>query len=496
VSAPVFHRPPRIGLVASLIWLLLAGTALWRWYYPFSSDSFAYVAAAISVVAQGHLTLPFATAAATSLPIPFTGWPAGYPLVIAMATRVFSDPWTAARVVSLTGLIMAVLIWVRATRHKTGGVPAVVALAACSMTAVIAVTAWSEGPFLACVIGAWWSLSAWIECDHRQVRHLVLAAMLLGLAAQFRYAGLFLVPGYLYLTWRHGMRMERATGIMALVVALLPSAVWFYRNQSLAENWRGWSMPAPALWRAPAELCQALGELTILGWLAAPRIQAVAGAAVVIACVILLVRGARRDTLRPTVYAALVFAVPLLLGPAIARGLGWAGFVTARLIWPALPFAALAVFGALEQSVRTRRLLLWVAAVYLAAQTATVVRTPQLHPRWETQFEDFKIPETAMPAGPLLANRGWLAWKATGRSCYVLALRYRGEAELSPDTLYRWARTRGVRQVLWFDEGRGQDGLDRIYGPIAATFQHRDTARVRLEWESSNASLLRIVEGR
>ena len=111
------------------------------------------------------------------------------------------------------------------------------------MTAVIAVTAWSEGPFLACVIGAWWSLSAWIECDHRHVRHLVLAAMLLGLAAQFRYAGLFLVPGYLYLTWRHGMRMERATGIMALVVALLPSAVWFYRNQSLAENWRGWSMP-------------------------------------------------------------------------------------------------------------------------------------------------------------------------------------------------------------------------------------------------------------
>lgn len=324
----------------SWCWLALAVVYFQVTYFPYSPDSYSYIDAAQSLLERGELTVPFAPSYRESLPVPYTAWPPGYPLLIAGLGAAGIDLWSAASVLSILGLVLGLFMFRRLTSEMPGGDWPFLLVSVSAPTALIGSMAWSEGPFLACVVGAWYAAYKW-QADPKQ-RYLIVGAVCIAAGMMLRYVGIFLIPAWLWLIWKRGTLRKRMFGTALTGLACLPLAIWTYRNSSLTEGWRGAATRAPELWRAPAEALRAVGEVTFAPPPVPGEIQAVIGlAAGVAGCLWVwrrrtfpLWRSAMMRTSLPFLFAAVLVLI-------VARATGRiASVLDARLLWPVLPFAA------------------------------------------------------------------------------------------------------------------------------------------------------------
>ena len=498
VRVRLVQRPVSSNLVRAIaiVWLASSITYLQLTDFSFTPDSYAYVAAAGSIAEQGNLTVPFAPSRALALPVPYTAWPPGYPLTIALVHALGPDTWTAARLVSMVGLLAALLIFARMVRPLPGGDAAIAVLLISLPTALIAVHAWSEGTFAALLSGCLWAAHRFRFALQPRIGHLVLALACAGAACLFRYAGLFLLPPLLYLAWRSGFRIYRIVGTLGALLASLPIAVWLWRNAQLGVTWRGAVPHPPEWWRAPAEFCRALGEMSFAPVGLPSWIQAVSGAALIIVTIFVVRANLPRLRASPAANTASIFLVFFVVGIVLARGGGVTGVLVPRLIWPVLPFAAL-LLGALlnsdsSQQRRTIRLLL---VALLLVQSISVLLVPRLQPSLERRLASSALPAFLDVETAVLANRGWEAWRQTRRPTYYVPLRPHDDQLLGPDTLAAWAERRGVRYLVWFDEGSAPESQRAIYGDLYDAAVSGDARWLELAWRADSVAVYRIRPG-
>ena len=475
------------------LWLLGFTAFLAFSYYPFTPDSFAYVGAARSLAEAGRLLQPFAETTAAFVPVPYTAWPPGYPVAIALLSGLVGDSWLAARLLSVIGILAAAALFFRAVHGRVNGPVAWLLFATAALTAVAAATAWSEGPFAACVIATWVLLDRWHRSRRPRLRWLFLASCLVGAAVMFRNAGLFLLAPMLYLGWRRPLWVDRFTATSAALLAAIPAFLWFARNAAVSEHWRGWQALQPVWWRAPAELCAATGELIVLPWSTHAPLQAVFGAMILVLLAFTAFGRLRPRSVGRKTETVAAFALALLAGPAVARATGASWIVDARLIWPALPFIALILAQAgWRRSRRTVFAGTVLLAFFLSTQAAGILSLPYLHPRWEGKQEAVRLPVDLEPGEAILANRGWILWKSTGHPAYNMPLSYRSAATLAPDSLAEWARKRGVRYLVWQNEDRAEAEMEDLYGQIAGAARTADFRYFERAWSSERLTTLEI----
>lgn len=478
----------RVTHAIALVWLLAAGAYMLSEFSPFSPDSYVYVAAATSLTQNGTLAVPFAPTTASALPVPYAAWPPGYPASIALLAQTGMSIGAAARLLSALGLLGGILLFWRFTRQATGAALAVFMVAVSSQTATIGTTAWSEGLFFAAIMGSAWAMSKWLEGDTGKMRFLCIAAGCAAVAIQMRYAGVFLIPALIQITWLRGLRLQRIAGTCLHLMAGVPLLLWFIRNANVAANWRGGSTTSAEWWRAPAELGLSVARLCGVSDLGFPALGAIVGALLLVALSTVLYRNRSRLTDDPAVLVSVAFFLALTAGTVLARALGHLWILDARMMWPAWAFAIfLGVRAGSSFLQRSHRWPLALMIVWMSLQTFSLSQSPsrEAFVSGIAQNEEFRFPNrSADPllgsrgwtAGLLLCNQGWTAWHLTGQANYHLPFaHYRGDL-FHPDTLLEWAAKRNVRLALWIDEKRSDEEIESMYGPLGLLMAHADSS--------------------
>jgi len=483
----------RLLQTVALVWLASSVTYLQLTDFPFTPDSYAYVAAAMSLEDHGRLTVPFAPSRAIALPVPYTAWPPGYPIAIALVHALGPDHWTAARLVSMLGVLIAAAVFARLVRSLPGGELAFALLLISWPTALCATRAWSEGPFAALLCCCLWAAYSFRAASRPHIGHLVLAFVCAGLAGLFRYSGVFLLAPLLYLAQREGLRMHRIAASLGALLAAVPLALWVWRNAELGASWRGATPHPPFWWRAPAEFCRALGELSFAPVGLPAWIQASVGL-ILIVFFLYLVR-LHLPRLRDSALAATSwpFLAAFVVGIVLARGVGLTGVLVPRLIWPVLPLGA-AVALALVHGERTfrRKAAYLVMPVLLAVQSVSVLLAPRVYPSLEQRLVKRAVPAFLKAESALLANRGWEIWRQTGRPVYYVPFHPHEDRLLGTDTLAAWARMRGVQYLAWFEEGAAPRSQRGVYGDLYDAVRTGDTLSIEPVWRADSVAVYRI----
>jgi hypothetical protein len=278
-----------MGLVFAALGLAINGTQAG---VGLSQDSFVYLSAAGNVAAgRGLVVSPcvsYECAGSPGLertPLPLTHFPPLYPLVLASLESLGMGLRGAARWsnVALFAINAALIGYTLLARCRF----AVLALAA-PLWMVLSVDliylhlmAWSEPLSLALGFGGLIALGSWLDGNGTRSAGLPLAAVLLGLAAVTRYAGIVYVGvgavGLLATTgtpWRKRL----ATAAQFLGLAALPLLVLVFRNETTAghafNRKLAWHLPQPgrvgqiigtvSSWVAPETFPGPL-RLTLLG---------------------------------------------------------------------------------------------------------------------------------------------------------------------------------------------------------------------------------------
>ena len=473
-------------------------------YSPFSPDSYVYVAAATSLTENGTLTVPFAPTTATALPVPYAAWPPGYPASIALLAQTGMSIGAAARMLSAFGLLAGFLLFWRFTRHTTGAALAFFLVAVSSQTATIGITAWSEGLFFAAVMGSAWAISKWLQGTPGRMRFLWIAAGCAAVAIQMRYAGVFLIPALIWITWLRGLRLQRIAGTCLHLLAGVPLLLWFIRNTNVAANWRGGSTTSPEWWRSPGELGLSVARLCGVPDSGIPALGAVVGALLLAALAALLYRRRSQMANDPAVLVSIAFFLALTAGTVLARALGHLWILDARMMWPAWAFAIfLGVRAGSSFLHRGHRWPVALMIVWMSLQTFSLSQSPsrEAFASGIAQNEEFRFPNRradpllgnrGWTAGLLLCNRGWTAWHLTGQANYYLPFaHYRGEI-FHPDTLFQWAERRGVRNALWIDENRSDEEIEALYGPLGLLMAHEDSTYFTVNQKGDGYTLMFI----
>ena len=168
-------------------------------------------------------------------PEPFTTWPLGYPLAIAVAARLtgLSVFW-AAKVVNTTAALICIVLLLRAL-PRTGGTASLALLSGGSITAFSRTL--SEGLFTLALLVAALAIARLLE------RRNASAAVILGaaVAAAFgiRYIGiLLLMPVLAVCLWSAAQRRRRTARLLAgsLVGAALPIGAYLWLNHVVSGS--------------------------------------------------------------------------------------------------------------------------------------------------------------------------------------------------------------------------------------------------------------------
>jgi hypothetical protein len=480
----------------SLLWLCVSVAYFSVADYPFTPDSCAYVAAAKSLGERGDLTVPFAPSRAEKLPVPYSAWPPGFPIAIAAASALGLDAWTAARLWGAAGVAAAVLFLIVLLRDSPDGRVAFAFAVISWPLAQFASRAWSEGPFVALVCGCLWAIDRWRAGPGRPMRYLALALACASAASLFRYSGAFLLVPLVWFAWRSELSISRFAGLSGCIVAALPLGMWLQRNAGLETGWRGAIPHAPAWWRPPAELCRAFGELSLAPPGVPAEIQAIVGGALAAGIALFITRGFRTAARTRWTEAGAVFAASFAAGLVISRALGLSGPLTPRLVWPVFMFAVLASWPAWQlagsPAGRMRRLLL---PLWIAAQSLAVTTAPLVYPSLELRLGERLLPPFVKEEPALLANRGWEVWRQTGSSVYYVPIYPHDERPLAADSLPRWAERRGVRYLVWYDEGGDARNQQMLYGELPRVIAGGGTPALIPVWRGDSVTVLEIVAG-
>lgn len=480
----------RVTHAIALAWLLAAGVFMLARFSPFSPDSYVYVAAASSLTQNGTLTIPFAPTTAHDLPVPYAAWPPGYPASIALLAQTGMSIGIASRLLSALGLLGGLLLFWRFTRDIKGAALGLFLVAVSSQTATIGITAWSEGLFFGALMGSAWAMSKWLGGSAGRMRFLWIAAGCAAVAIQMRYAGLFLIPALIWITWLRGLRLQRIAGTCLHLLALAPLGLWFLRNSNVAMNWRGGLTTQADWWRAPAELGLSVARLCGIPFLESPVSGAVAGALILTALGALLYHNRSRLS-DPSTLVSMAFFLALTSGTVLARALGHLWILDARTMWPAWAFAVFLGVRAVSSS-STHRGPRWpvtVMIIWMTLQTVSLIQSP---PREAPEFGVAHYSEfrTHGVDNPMLCNRGWTAWHLTGQTNYYLPFaHYRGDV-FHPDSLLEWAARRGVRTALWIDENRSDEEIEALYGPLGLLMSRADSTYFTVTEENDSFTLM------
>jgi len=456
-------RLPAWPLTWATLWLVASSLYLAVRYEPFSPDSYVYVAAAQQALETGSFSLPFAPTTAMSVPVPLSAWPPGYPALVALATKAGLDPWVAATCVSAISMVLlfvAAAVWLA---RRPGGWAGLGLAGACSMTAVVSVTAWSEGPFVLALAGAIASLAWLCEPDHRLSWPAALFFCgALATALLIRHACWFVLPAFAWhIQRRRSTTRPLAAGSIAL--ACVPAAAWLWRHSPMGLD----AMAALEPWRmirSSGQTAAALGKLVMAPWLGPEPWLAFPG--VLVICGLGVLQWRTRETQSSFSRLLWLSGWSLLAGTWIVGLANPASFfATDRLLWPGWVFLALAVGTSLRPGhAHGYR----VALVFLLlSHSAGVIRLPLLEPRPPLPKQDFHATRQLLSDQLVVSNEAWRAWHLWGVSGYYLPRAHQGGRVLSPDTLARWAALRNVNFLLWFEDGLTQAESVLRYGPVA-----------------------------
>jgi len=217
------------------------------------NDSFQYLSAAENINA-GH-------GASTSIvgfdaermsgrvPAPLTTFPPGYPLAVALVSRLGTDSLTAATLISMVSFVALFPLLARGARilelerNLTRLVFAW--LLVNSFVAKYPLQVGTESTFTALSTGAVVVLMAAErrgETAPRRLRALVLGSLLVGLAYWVRYAGLFLFAAVTaYFALHALLRRDRRSlqGLGCCAVPLVIIGLGFARNLFFTSSWQG-----------------------------------------------------------------------------------------------------------------------------------------------------------------------------------------------------------------------------------------------------------------
>ena len=240
----------------ALIWAIVAAGVVFARrdrVAAISNDGTQYVESARQLLA-GH---GYATSllffdehyAAGAMPAPQTGWPPGYPLVIAAVGRLGLGLETAARLVARVAFVaVAPLVFLIAFRLT--GSPILASLATLWQLGITELWVYlagpnSELPFLALSLAALAVLPRKGAADWRWA----IAGLLGGLCVTVRYAGAFLLVtlgGAALMTVWDRWRKERRVGLLPLVLLAPGTALAvapLIRNQLLVGSLTGYHVP-------------------------------------------------------------------------------------------------------------------------------------------------------------------------------------------------------------------------------------------------------------
>ena len=104
-------------------------------------------------------------------------------------------------------------------------------------------------------------MSRWLQETTGSMRFVLIAAGSAAVAMQMRYAGLFLIPALIWITWRRGLRLQKIAGTCLYLLAAVPLGLWFARNSTLTQTWRGGLPTEAEWWRAIAEMALSVAQL-------------------------------------------------------------------------------------------------------------------------------------------------------------------------------------------------------------------------------------------
>lgn len=204
------------------------------------SDSLQYYAAATTLTRSGSLTVPIAFSQYQQFDAsgrllfahPFVLWPPGYPISLAIVSRLFGvSMGTAAAVVNILSLVatLAILEWLMARAvGRTNAVAGTALFGVLPPVQRLFRIALSEPLFVALCALAIASLIWWLENPSRRARGLWIAALATGAAINVRYLGVTLVlvqAVCLVWAWSRLARRTRWSSILSVAAgAALGSA--------------------------------------------------------------------------------------------------------------------------------------------------------------------------------------------------------------------------------------------------------------------------------
>jgi 4-amino-4-deoxy-L-arabinose transferase-like glycosyltransferase len=215
---------------------LLAGAALFylMQYGPgVSPDSVTYLQTAKSLLAgQGYMTYGN----------PMTHFPPLYSTMLALGGLIPIKLISVSRLVqsaifALNLIVFCYAVWIASSRNFFAASAAGLLFITAMNIVRIHSYVWSEGLFFFLGMSGYILLAYYLENNRRWL--LFIASALVGLAILTRYAGLaFLPPVLLLILFRRGysLRHKLPELGMALLIAILPVAIWMLRNMLIADT--------------------------------------------------------------------------------------------------------------------------------------------------------------------------------------------------------------------------------------------------------------------
>lgn len=238
----------RFGLAALLA---IGAVCLWwqaRGTIGLTDDSYQYLDAAAEVSSGECLCTRIVywdeQLEAGRFPVPFTHFPPGYPLLIALLSRFGFSLETAGLTLSIAGFLVTIWMFWRLARGLGASAGEAFALGLLWVTHAGALSSASsiatEMPFTAAAMALAVVIVRDVRTKGSQPRLLLAIALLAGVGYWLRYAGLFLVPvAGLYIVWRAwaSRRVLWAAVALSLLGAMTVSIL--ARNTYYTGSWRG-----------------------------------------------------------------------------------------------------------------------------------------------------------------------------------------------------------------------------------------------------------------
>lgn len=204
-----------------------------------SNDDIAYVSAARNLIAGNGYT----TGAVGEGGNPLTHFPPGYTTLLALVS-LGTDPIARINLLhtflfAFNTALLGFLVFKTTNRSSLAILITLILFLSSRMFQGIHLMAFSEPPFITCMLLIIWSCAKYIE--RPRLLWAIIAALLTGCAILLRYVGITLIPALLitlFLSTRplKFTKQRLVHGATVLSLSILPFLLWLFRNNIVAET--------------------------------------------------------------------------------------------------------------------------------------------------------------------------------------------------------------------------------------------------------------------